>query len=257
METAEVVDGEVEQHTEVVPHQAAETLFRTDDPMEIMRKTSEIATSLRQFVKDQGLVARISNRDYIVVEGWQMLGMMLGVLPVVSRTTAIEHGWEAVVELRDRTGRVVGSGEAECLETESAWKTRDDYARRSMAQTRAVGKAFRNTFGFIAKAAGFEATPAEEMPSDGTAIEHGRADDNTGKRASEKQVKLIRGRAAAKPMANSTLVGAVCHVTGFPVPQNLTSQDDAHRWLEEMLPTMPSRRVDAVLALIEKASAEA
>jgi hypothetical protein len=33
-----------------------------------------------------------------------------------------------------------------------------------MAQTRAIGKAYRNTFGFIAKAAGFEATPAEEMP---------------------------------------------------------------------------------------------
>jgi hypothetical protein len=32
-----------------------------------------------------------------------------------------------------------------------------------MAQTRAVGKAFRNQLAWLMKAAGFEATPAEEM----------------------------------------------------------------------------------------------
>src|ERR1700693_1688062 len=103
--------------------------------MEIMQRTSEIATALKEFIKKQGLVAKISGRDYIVVEGWQMLGMMLGVTPGHVTTTEIPNGWSASVQLHDRSGRVVGMGEAECLATEKTWKGRDDYARKSMAQT--------------------------------------------------------------------------------------------------------------------------
>src|SRR6185369_14512327 len=39
----------------------------------------------------------------------------------------------------------------------------DEYAIASMAQTRAIGKGFRNLLGWLMKAAGVEATPAEEM----------------------------------------------------------------------------------------------
>lgn len=149
-----------------VQQQTPTTIFKTDDPMEIMQRTSEVASALKEFIGKQGLVSKISGRDYIVVEGWQMLGMMLGVTPGKVTTTPIADGWQSQVELHDRTGRSVGMGEAECLSTEKTWKSRDDYARRSMAQTRAIAKAYRNTFGFIAKAAGFEATPAEEMPQE-------------------------------------------------------------------------------------------
>jgi hypothetical protein len=157
-----------EPGTAIVPA-TPQAIFKTDDPMEIMQETTKVAAALKEFIGTQGLVSKISGRDYIVVEGWQMLGMMLGVTPGKVTTRAVEDGWEAAVELHDRTGRVVGAGEAVCLATEKTWKSRDDYARKSMAQTRAIGKAFRNTFGFIAKAAGYEATPAEEMPGETTA----------------------------------------------------------------------------------------
>lgn len=185
-----VVDAEVvpeSASTEVVEREPGRAIFKTEDPMEIMQKTTEVASALKEFIGAQGLMSNIQGRDYIVVEGWQMLGMMLGVTPVVRETRAVEHGWEAVVELHDKTGRVVGSGEAECLDTERTWKSRDDYARRSMAQTRAIGKAFRNTFGFIAKAAGFEATPAEEMPQP-----NGNRGLEFGKEGSVKQIEQTR-----------------------------------------------------------------
>lgn len=155
---------------EIVPGHELErvspgALFKTDDPVEIMERTAEVAGALKEFVKAQGLTSVISGRDYLLVEAWQMLGMMLGVTPGKVTSRPVEHGWESTVDLHDRSGRVVGSGSAECLDTEKTWKSRDDYARKSMAQTRAVGKAFRNTFGFIAKAAGYETTPAEEMPA--------------------------------------------------------------------------------------------
>ncbi len=61
-------------------------------------------------------------------------------------------------------GRVVGSAEAMCSRSETTWANRDDYALRSMAQTRATSKAMRQPLGFVMALAGFDPTPAEEMP---------------------------------------------------------------------------------------------
>jgi hypothetical protein len=169
--TEEIPEAEVVGQEVAVQQQPSALIFKTDDPLEIMQRTSEIATALKEFVKAQGLTVNIKGREYIEVAGWQMLGMMLGVSPVVQHTTAIQEGWEARAELHDRSGRVVGAGEAECLTSEKDWKSRDDYARRSMAQTRAIGKAYRNTFGFIAQAAGYEVLPAEEAEGQPTEAE--------------------------------------------------------------------------------------
>jgi hypothetical protein len=50
------------------------------------------------------------------------------------------------------------------------WGARPEYARRSMAVTRAAGKAYRLTLAWIMALAGFESTPAEEM--DGIKLDH-------------------------------------------------------------------------------------
>jgi hypothetical protein len=49
---------------------------------------------------------------------------------------------------------------------ERTWSQRDAYARRSMAITRATGKAFRLGFSWIMTLAGYEPTPWEEMPAE-------------------------------------------------------------------------------------------
>lgn len=153
---------------EVVPVQSGEvTLFRTDDPAEIVEKATGVARVLAKVLKDQKLTATISGREHVLVEGWTLCGTMLGVFPVCTWTRPVEDGWEARVEARTRDGSVVGAAEAECLRSEKTWKTRDDYALRSMAQTRATSKALRLPLGFIVSLAGFEATPAEEMPDSG------------------------------------------------------------------------------------------
>jgi hypothetical protein len=76
----------------------------------------------------------------------------------------MDDGWEARVEARTRAGEIVGAAEAECLRSENTWANRDDYALRSMAQTRATSKALRQPLGFVMQLAGFNPTPAEEMP---------------------------------------------------------------------------------------------
>jgi hypothetical protein len=49
---------------------------------------------------------------------------------------------------------------------ESKWKNRDPYAIRSMAQTRAIGRALRAPLGPIVVLAGYAPAGAEELPSE-------------------------------------------------------------------------------------------
>jgi hypothetical protein len=46
---------------------------------------------------------------------------------------------------------------------EEKWSRRDDYALRSMAETRAESRAWRKAIGWIVHLAGYNPTPAEEM----------------------------------------------------------------------------------------------
>ncbi len=146
--------------------QPSGNLFGTQNPVEIVGKATEIADALSDVLKRKGLAKKISGREFVVVEGWVLLGTMLGVFPVVVWTRKLEDGWEARVEARTLTGAVVGAAEAECLRSEKSWAKRDDYALRSMAQTRATSKALRGPLGFIVTLAGYQATPFEEMPQD-------------------------------------------------------------------------------------------
>jgi hypothetical protein len=78
-------------------------------------------------------------------------------------TTETDGIYVAVVELvRMNDGACISRASAECGE-EKPWNTRAKYARRSMAQTRATGKACRLAFSWIMSLAGYEVTPAEEM----------------------------------------------------------------------------------------------
>ena len=142
------------------------TLFRTDHPDEIVTRAAQTAHALAAVIKKQKLSVTISGREHVKVEGWTLLGTMLGVFPVCTWSRQLENGWEARVEARTLSGAVVGAAEAMCLRSESKWATRDEYALRSMAQTRATSKALRQPLGFIMEMGGFEATPFEEMPPD-------------------------------------------------------------------------------------------
>jgi len=148
---------------------ATSTLFGTDNPAEVVERAAKVAATLADLVRKQNLIVRIQQSEHVRVEGWTLLGSMLGVFPVVvwTRPVMVDEkvvGWEARVEARTRSGEVVGAAESECLRTEKTWGNRDDYALRSMAQTRAVSKALRLPLGFVMQLAGFNPTPAEEMP---------------------------------------------------------------------------------------------
>jgi hypothetical protein len=140
-------------------------LFGNSDPVEVVSQTARIADALADVLRKKKLYAQIQGKNYVTVDGWQLLGSMLGVYPVCVWTKELENGWEARVEARTRDGAVVGAAEAECRRSEKSWANRDSYALRSMAQTRATSKALRQPLGFVVKLAGYESTPSEEIPS--------------------------------------------------------------------------------------------
>jgi len=139
------------------------TLFRTDDPVQVLAEATRTADALADVLKSRNLTTNIQGKDHVQVEGWQTLGSMLGVTPVCVWTRSLGNGWEARVEARTLDGRIVGSAEAMCTRDERMWANRDDYALRSMAQTRATSKALASPLRFIVTLAGYQGTPAEEM----------------------------------------------------------------------------------------------
>lgn len=191
MATSEVIDATTGELVRYEP--PSPTLFRTDQPQEIVARATETANALAEVVKKQELYVAISGKNHVKVEGWTLCGTMLGVFPVCVWTRKLDNGWEARVEARTLAGNVIGAAEASCTREEGLWRTRDDYAIRSMAQTRATSKALRQPLGFVMTLAGFDPTPAEEIPRDepAPAAQPSPFRGPTEQPASEAQVKNI------------------------------------------------------------------
>ena len=143
---------------------------------DIVNKDSMLGLSneLSRLIVEKKLTTNIQGKNYVNVEGWMFCGSALGLNPVITEVTdltrrgtepgQVEIKYMAKCEVRNiTTGQLVATGVAICSNFEHSKKRFDEYAILSMAQTRAIGKAYRNLLAWLMKAAGFEATPAEEM----------------------------------------------------------------------------------------------
>ena len=150
-----------------------------------MRKKLAVATNvadcLSEFLKTQklvkyGLNKKNPEKGYVLVEGWEVLGTMMGIVPETKIVEEIKNknqtiGFKARATLYlnpiIENGEIVGGT---MLSTAEAYATRDGWQKEffsmaSMAQTRALGKAYRMALSWIIEMAGYESTPAEEMPA--------------------------------------------------------------------------------------------
>ena len=144
-------------------------LAKVSDQVELVspQQIMNFATDLKKMVVDNKLYTPIQGKNYINVEGWQIAGAFIGTFPVVEKvenlSTDKEFKYRAEVSLRDKDGNIVGGGMAVCSNKEPGKTRFAEFAVMSMAQTRAVGKAFRLKIGWLMKIAGYETTPSEEM----------------------------------------------------------------------------------------------
>jgi len=112
----------------------------------------------------------INGKQYLEFGDWQTLSRFFGATVGTEWTRPIERN-EAIVGYEARAivwqhGQIISSAEASCLRDEKNWAKRDEFALKSMAQTRAGAKALRSAFGWVAELAGYSGTPAEEMEED-------------------------------------------------------------------------------------------
>ena len=142
---------------------------------------TNVANTLAPLVRNQGLVVKGLNgrnkeAEYVTVEGWEVLGTFLGIVPVTTIIREVKNKQDRTVGYVARAtlyqnpviendeivgGTVIARAEAQADKTGFQ---KDLFAIASMAQTRALGKAYRMGLSWIMKMAGFEGTPAEEMP---------------------------------------------------------------------------------------------
>lgn len=142
------------------------------EPAQVMATVNNVAGACKAIVGASCM--QIQGRNYIKVEGWQAIAAAHGCTASADSVTPVEGGIAATATIRRLTdGAILGQAEGFVGDDEGMWAKRPLYARRAMAQTRAISRACRSAFAHVVVAmnAGFgtdySTTPAEEVPADG------------------------------------------------------------------------------------------
>lgn len=161
----EVIEGESRELAALAP--AAPARLSAVDPGAMIEVASKWATALKRVVEAQKLYAIIQGKKYPQVEAWTIVGRMDNTAAQEESVTRQEDGSyvATAILVRLSDGAIVGRASALCgAPDDRPWNSRPEYNRRSMAVTRAISRAFRAQYSWIMALAGYEPTPAEEMP---------------------------------------------------------------------------------------------
>lgn len=132
------------------------------------RQATDAASLCKAIVTETAV--KIGGRRYVRVEGWQAIAVAHGCVASAGGVERIQGGVRAIGEVkRASDGMVLSSAEGFVGDDEATWGKREEYAKRAMAQTRAISRACRSAFAHVVVLmnAGLETTPAEEVPSGG------------------------------------------------------------------------------------------
>lgn len=156
---------------QIQPAPPKKELVLEGDPEKQMEFAQKAAKALMSRVKSKPRQVVINGKQYLEFGDWQTLARFFGATVGTEWSQAIMDSANKIVGFEARAvvyqnGQVISSAEARCMRSEKRWGTADEYAVNSMAQTRASAKALRNAFGWVAELAGYQSTPAEEMPTD-------------------------------------------------------------------------------------------
>jgi hypothetical protein len=148
------------------------SIIQREEPAHVIQTVNAVAGACKAIVGASAM--KIQGRNYIKVEGWQAIAAAHGCTASADSVAVVEGGIAATATIRRLTdGAILGQAEGFVGDDESMWAKRPLYARRAMAQTRAISRACRSAFAHVVVAmnAGhgtdFSTTPAEEVPADG------------------------------------------------------------------------------------------
>lgn len=119
------------------------------------------------------LVIVKDGKQYLKAEAWQYLLGQLGLFPSCDCLSMVHtnkegeqefKGVKVEVTLTSKEGLQLCKSMMVARCDEDWLKDKPEYAVYGLAQTRAISRAARNVYGWVAVEAGFEATPWDEMP---------------------------------------------------------------------------------------------
>jgi hypothetical protein len=139
-------------------------VIQNNNPMENIRQSTDVAGACKEIVSRTSI--KIQNKKYVPVEGWMAIATAHGCNLSATDVKQVEGGISAKgLVRRISDGITLGEAEGFVGEDEKTWSNRPLFARRAMAQTRAMSRAARSVFAHVVVLmdAGLETTPAEEM----------------------------------------------------------------------------------------------
>ena len=168
-----------EQKEEHKPEKTIATRTETT-PDIVVQDAQNKADVLYNVIEKQHLYQEIKGKKYLQLEAWQTLGKFCNVIGEIEWVKSVElwdaRGFEAraVIKLTEvsideegrthiKVGDTIAMAESMCMSDEPNWKGKPIFQLKSMAQTRALSKAYRSCLSFIVALAGYSPTPAEEM----------------------------------------------------------------------------------------------
>jgi hypothetical protein len=145
------------------------------DGAEYFRVTTDAAGLCRDVVMKTAKA--IGNRKFVSVEGWQAIAAAHAAVAGVESVTEDENGNVKAIAVLRRVSDCEIQSKAEGFVgmDERTWSGRNRYARRAMAQTRAISRVCRSAYAHVVTIidAGLSTTPAEEVPPEGIEDEKG------------------------------------------------------------------------------------
>lgn len=138
--------------------------IQENNPIANIKKSTDVAGACKEIVTRTSI--KIQNRKYVPVEGWMAIATAHGCNLSACDVKQVEGGISARgLVRRISDGIILGEAEGFVGDDEKTWSNRPLFARRAMAQTRAMSRAARSVFAHVVVLmdAGLETTPAEEM----------------------------------------------------------------------------------------------
>lgn len=135
-----------------------------NNPVANIKASTDVAGACKTIVEKSAI--KIQGKKYVPVEGWMAIATAHGCNLSASDVKQIDGGISARgIVRRISDGLVIGEAEGFVGDDEKTWSNRPLFARRAMAQTRAMSRAARSVFAHVVVLmdAGLSTTPAEEM----------------------------------------------------------------------------------------------
>lgn len=183
-----------------------EIVVKESNPAELMRRATDAAGVSKSIVLQTA--CNIKGKKYVKIEGWQAIAVAHGCILSARDVEQTATGFRAIGEVRRiDNGAVIATAEGFVGNDEATWGSRDEYAKRAMAQTRAMSRAGRSAFAHVVVMidSKLSTTPAEEIPNEGF-TEVTKIDPK--QTVEEPSPKTVEARAkASDPLNNKYLNG--------------------------------------------------